>query len=960
MDNISRFQNHIPISNGSFNKLPPNRNDAFGMKPQPQIILDRFRAMVRDREEELGLFGSHVEEAVSLLSMDEIVRFYEIVLSELTFNSKPTITDLTMIAGEQMAHAKGIAEAICSRIIEVFCEAYAQVHPNMHPAMRHLFGTWSSVFPVSVLRKIEERLQFSPSVSGRSPRLNSSRASESPRPMRGIHVNPKYLEARRQFGHSAVDSVPADQKLPSLYLLDSIVKNIGKEYIKSRLNSSRASESPRPMRGIHVNPKYLEARRQFGHSAVDSGGVEGASSAGVANRATSSFDAIKKSVPSAAKMMQSSTYRTGHTGSLVPSLDESSVDNSPRRVAVGASPSKVGISYGLSRMISREEENSEWQLRNLQGKSNHHLKTTAAYYNNDVDLRGPRALISAYGIDEREKNLTSKRQTIEQLDTNVIDSKGAVRAWQNTEEEEFDWKDMTSSNSVTPFGHGAINRTVGDLSNVADPTDLIGVILPPSLPSQHSQSRLNANGPGSFLENRSHFTSSDKRSPNLGDFPTSDGISGGSTIVVSKLSSNHDSPAPELRPDPTAALFNSQYPAKLSSSHILTPVSALPPQLQSRGQFGMNQAGNIIVYHGLNKTAHSGTHLSGITNISHFNMPPVPSQSPGLVPFNLQRHATVSSLQPNFLLPQEFRPNLPMPSTGSAPSQAKVPPPNYGYLQGHGPAMSLASSNLVPGGHPPLPTSFNMPGPALPSLLGGPRPGITPAMLSQNIGRVAPNSGAVPLSSLFSSLVAQGLISLTKQDSIGVDFDPDSLKIRHESAITALYGDLPRQCTTCGLRFKSQEEHSKHMDWHVSKNRTLKTRKTKPSPKWFVSVSMWLHGAEALGTEAVPGFLPPENTVEKEANEEMAVPADEDQNACALCGERFDDFYSDELEEWMYKGAVYMYAPAGSTEGIDRSQLGPIVHVKCKSDSHGMPPEDFTRVERELAEEGGPKKKQRS
>ncbi|XP_073124236.1 polyadenylation and cleavage factor homolog 4 [Henckelia pumila] len=936
MDNQSRFQNPMPISNGSFNKVSSNRNDAVGLKPSPQIILDRFRAMAREREEELGFFGGLGEEAVSRLSMDEIVRFYEIVLSELTFNSKPTITDLTMIAGEQKAHAKGISEAICSRIIEVpvdqklpalylldsivknigkeyikyfsaylpevFCEAFAQVHPNMHPAMRHLFGTWSSVFPVSVLRKIEEQLQLSPSVSGQSPRLNSLRAPESPQPTHGIHVNPKYLEARRQLGHSTVDSV----------------------------------------------------------------GAEGESPTGGANHATSGFDAIKKSLPSTAKIMRPSTFRTGHTGSLVPSLDEFSIDNSPRRVAVGASPSKLGINYGISRVTGREEESSEWQLRNWQGKSNHHLKTSAAYnHNNDVDLRGPRALISAYGIDEREKNLTSKRQTVDQLDANVIESKGAVRTWQNTEEEEFDWEDMTATNTIAPLlGRGAMNKIAGVLPNVVGPTDLITHIHP-HLPPQHSQSRQNANGGGSFLENRSHFSSSDKRPPILGDFPMSDGISGGSSNVVSKLSSTHDSPAPEIQPDVDAALINSQYPAKLSSSHILVPVSALPPQLQSGGQFGMNQAGKNFVDHGLSRTVHSGTHFSGITSISHLNMPQIPSQSPGLVPLNIQGHAPVSFLQPNFSQSREFRPNLRLPFTASAPSQAKVPPPNYGYLQGHGPPIGFASSNLVPGGRPPLPLSatnmsFHMSGVALPSLPGGPRPGTTPAIPSLNIGRATPHSGAVgPLSNLFSSLVAQGLISLTKQDSIGVDFDPDSLKMRHESAISALYGDLPRQCTTCGLRFKSQEEHSKHMDWHVSKNRTLKTRKTKPSPKWFVNVSMWLHGAEALGTEAVPGFLPAENTVEMEENEEMAVPADEDQDACALCGERFDDFYSDEMEEWMYKGAVYMYAPAGSTVGMDRSQLGPIVHAKCKSDSHGIPPEDITRVEGGLAEEGGPRKKLR-
>ncbi|XP_011074351.1 polyadenylation and cleavage factor homolog 4 isoform X2 [Sesamum indicum] len=964
MDRASRFQNAVPLSSGSLNKAPQIQNDGVGMKPMPPSILDRFRAMVKEREEELRAFGG------GPLGTDEIVRLYEILLSELTINSKPIITDLTIIAGDQRAHGEGIADAICARIIEVpidqklpslylldsivknigkeyikyfsarlpevFCEAYAQVHPSMHQAMRHLFGTWSAVFPSSVLQNIEAQLQFSPSVNGQS----------------------------------------------------------------SGLGASTRSESPRPTHGIHINPKYLEAQRQFGHSTV---GTEGLSSTGRAGLATSGLDAVKKSLPSASRIMRSSSpYRVGHAGSLSPSLEEFSMDSSPTRVAIGASPSGQGIDYGLSRVMGREEETSEWRTRNWQGTSNQHLKASAAHkYSNGVDLRGPRALISAYGIDEREKHLKPRNQ----LDANGADKKVAMRTWQNTEEEEFDWEDMTpaladrrhsneiysslpppgnvlprnsfSTNhaaalvtdyggNLTKPGRGSINKIVEVFPNVAGPSDL-PIQIPPSfresliLPHLQSQSHLNVKGGGSFSESRSSLTGGEQKLPLIDNFSNTDGKLGGPSSTASTFSSTYDTPISDIRTAHDAALTKAWRPAKFQTPHMPS-LSALPPQMHIRGQYGMKTAPNIVADQGLNKTIYSEQHLGTTRNMPQVTLPLIPSQRPSLIPINLQGTAQPSLAQSMAQGAGQ------LPSSVPAPSNTMVPPKSYGYLaHAQGPPIGTTSlSNIVPGVQSSLPVlnapnmSFHVPGAALQPLPGVPLPGTSQALPSgQTVGRVAPNPpGGGALSGLISSLVAQGLISLTKQDSVGVEFDQDSLKVRHESTITALYADLPRQCKTCGLRFKSQEEHSKHMDWHVNKNRTLKTRKTKPSPKWFVSVSMWLSGAEALGTEAVPGFLPAENTVEKPEDEEMAVPADEDQNTCALCGEPFDDFYSDEMEEWMYKGAVYMYAPAGSIVGMDRSQLGPIVHAKCRSDSHGIPPEE--KDERESTEEGSQRKRLRS
>jgi pre-mRNA cleavage complex 2 protein Pcf11 len=108
-------------------------------------------------------------------------------------------------------------EYICpftAQLPEVFIDAYTRVHSSQYQAMRHLFKTWSQVFPSSVLRKIEDALQFNSSsssgaahqqkqVTGPVRRAPTDLPIASPRTSR-IHVNPKYLESPHQIKSSAM------------------------------------------------------------------------------------------------------------------------------------------------------------------------------------------------------------------------------------------------------------------------------------------------------------------------------------------------------------------------------------------------------------------------------------------------------------------------------------------------------------------------------------------------------------------------------------------------------------------------------------------------------------------------------------------------------------------------------------------------------------------------------------
>ncbi|XP_022716063.1 polyadenylation and cleavage factor homolog 4-like isoform X2 [Durio zibethinus] len=989
------------------------------VQKQLPSILERFKALLEQREDELKVSsGGGDHEVGASPSTEEIVQLYEAVLSELTFNSKPIITDLTIIAGEQREHGEGIADAICARIVEVpvdqklpslylldsivknidreyvryfssrlpevFCEAYRRVNPHLHPAMRHLFGTWSTVFPPSVLRQIEMQLQFSQSANPQSSGVTSFRSSESPRPTHGIHVNPKYLRQLEQ--QSGADSnTQRGRGTPAGLNLYGLKHTIGYDEFNSDHTEAPSS---------HVGVRRLSSTGNVGNTSVAIG-------------------ANKSQLSSASRVSKPfSPSRTGSDRLLSSEVDDLPSDYSPRRFVEGEA--HPVFDYGHGRAIIRDEETREWQRKHFYDDYRNHSESSLNAYKhtNGHERQTPRALIDAYGNDRGKGISNSKPVQVERLDVNGMGNKVTPRSWQNTEEEEFDWEDMSptladrrsndfSLSSVPTFGSiGARPAGLESNSRSSGTTQTQLSLVDDSLtiPEDAVSSLSSGRGANQILRStypQEAWSSSNLLSQSSHPFHakgrgkefqmpfSATGISslGGGKVVpcIDKLpeggsqfvrppavvprtgSSSLDSVSVGTRPSIIPSTTGVWPPVNVHKSQPPTTHSNYSLHQHSRSQFDSINPINAVMNQGQNKRSYMPGQFDSferkeqsLTRVLQF-----PDQRPALQQRN-QLHAT--SLQPNFLPSQEVRESFLPSATGPLPPHLLAPSLSHGYTpRMHGAVISVVPSNPIPVAQPPLSVP-NMPTGSL-LLQGGalaplpPGPPLTSQMIPANhiAGPLHPNqpqSGA--FSGLINSLVTQGLISLTKptpiQDSVGLEFNADLLKVRHESAISALYTDLPRQCTICGLRFKFQEEHSAHMDWHVTKNRMSKNRKQKPSRKWFVSASMWLSGAEALGTDAVPGFLPTEDVVEKKDDEELAVPADEDQSLCALCGEPFDDFYSDETEEWMYRGAVYMNAPNGSFEGMDRSQLGPIVHAKCRSESSVVPPDDVVRYDGMLLE----------
>jgi pre-mRNA cleavage complex 2 protein Pcf11 len=176
------------------------------------------------------------------------------------------------------------------------------------------------------------------------------------------------------------------------------------------------------------------------------------------------------------------------------------------------------------------------------------------------------------------------------------------------------------------------------------------------------------------------------------------------------------------------------------------------------------------------------------------------------------------------------------------------------------------------------------------------------------------------------------IVEIKTGDLIGLEFKPDKLRKCHKHVIGSLFDDQSHQCKTCGERFRLEEELRLHMTCRGSRESENIYAGIAPR-RWYPSQSSYIHGSHEMESNNEVFAASDADLGSTEELCEFMVPADETQIICALCGDPFDDIYSIESSEWMFKDAVLLDYSKGEDSSGNRvegeNEHVPIVHAKC-------------------------------
>ncbi|XP_057422913.1 uncharacterized protein LOC130716894 isoform X1 [Lotus japonicus] len=920
----------------------------------------------------------------------ELVAQYKSALAELTFNSKPIITNLTIIAGENQAAEQAIAATVCANIIEVpseqklpslylldsivknigrgyvkyfaarlpevFCKAYRHVDPAVHHSMRHLFGTWRGVFPSQTLQAIEKELGFTPAVNGSSSTSATLRSdSQSQRPPPSIHVNPKYLERQRLQQSSRTKGV------------DDMSGAIANSNDDPEM-PDRALGVKRPRADPSVSVHYHLENNQRAHRDAFNDSVR-----------EKSISASYGGNEYGSDLSRNLGMGTGRTGGRVAELGS---DKSGYNKAAGA---------GVAGTISGQ--------RNGLSIKNNFLNTEASMI-----------------LDARNQ----PRQNINSLQRGVMSN-----SWKHSEEEEFMWDEMNAGltghdaasvpnnlskdswtsddenlevednhhQSRNPFGAN-VDTEMSIESQATERKQLPAFRPHPSLSwklqEQHSIDELNQK-PGhsdGFVSTLgalpTNTNSAATRMGNRSLLPKATiGLAGnlGQLHSVGDESPSRESSLRQQSPPPVGKFHRSQlrdlqsgsfssmtfqpsHKQQLGSSHTEVTAKTEKPHLSkvplpreteqpttTRFETAAGKGGKLSNMPITNRLPTSRSLDTG-------NLPSIlgvrPSQSSGSSPAGLIPPVSAIASPPSLGRPKDNSsalPKIPPRRAAQPPRTSALPPASSNLKSAAVQASSSANNALNPIANllnslvakglisAETETTAKVPSEML-TRLEDQSDSIT---TSSSLPGASVSGSAVPVPSTKDEVDdgAKTPISLSESTSteirnfIGFEFKPDVIRELHPSVISGLFDDFPHHCSICGLKLKFQEQFDRHLEWHATREREH-SGLIKAS-RWYLKSSDWVVGkVESLSENEFADSVDRYGKETDRNQEDAMVLADENQCLCVLCGELFEEFYCQENGEWMFKGAVYVpNSDINDDMGIRDASTGggPIIHARCLSEN---------------------------
>lgn len=323
------------------------------------------------------------------------------------------------------------------------------------------------------------------------------------------------------------------------------------------------------------------------------------------------------------------------------------------------------------------------------------------------------------------------------------------------------------------LGRGFINNTSGIRE---EETQFRGSQNPPESKnflhnlSQSSQNVFNVSVGGRNIQVPLLASAGEQKTPLINSFP------GGN--MCGPLGSAQSVNSSSFEPASTSIqASNGVWPlGNLHKSYPLPRVASPLHVQQVRNHFDLMNTGTTNVHQGLDK---SFSLQQQMNNAEYKSLTHKLSQFPyqTIIRMNLQNQAQNSVLHPPSLGRHDGQQNFVLPASISSTCHIGPPHFNHGYIpRGYGPPVNSVGLNSIRNMHQ-APQVLNNPSMTmhlprgalqpLPSVARPPRSQMIP--VPQNPNFMSPNPPAgVAFSGLFSSLMAQGLISLTNQPPVQV------------------------------------------------------------------------------------------------------------------------------------------------------------------------------------------------